>query len=1208
MEKLKELIKKHKIIFIISFLIVFLSIIVSIPSLAKLKNRTTIYTVSSWDGTIATSYKKGDGTKENPYIISNASEYAFFNQQLKTTNYEGIYFELSNDIVINEGIFEYDEAQGLKYILDDITYYVDDYSNEYYDNSQKTGQPIGKVNMSTSIQEFKGNLNGNSFTIYGMYLADSLNYDLGLIKNLEGTINNIYITNSVVYGIGNVSGVIVNSNNSTINNLIYNGYVVNRSETSKTEIDIEPFSIQTSNQETINTININQEQIEGLIKSIKITGEYESTNDEIDTIKINGIEILNNSFEIELGNELLNEIPVYTISQSEETVVNFKNIKYIIEYYNDITAGIISNSKNTSLTNVINKGNIYGNYVSSGIIGKSNEGLNIIQSYNTGTIKSEFVASGIVGVISNNSNHTTIKNTYNKGLINSATSGAILGKSNNNTGIINFENCINVSNTYAINTVENSVVNVVNSYSINGLSTYSGEINGSFVQKEEQIINTKEFMLNNSYNEFISFNDVEKNYSNAWIYENTSLPILYIDDLNNPIANLNVNKYSWNNLSSELNMLDISTNITFSIEDTSLINPAKEKYYYIDNSRVPLTEEQLNNLTTWSEYDDIVKIETSGYYIIYAKIIDQTGNITYINTDILVLNTSGFKAEISDGNNTWTKLENELEDIYFNEDIKLSILAENELDSIASVQYYIANDKLSEEQIKNISTWQQYVDIITITEKGKYVVYVKVVDGLSNIKYVNTDYLIYGGYKETLNLGNNNTNYDSNYITNKSSIAITFESDFEYLFKEGDSHNLITNILLPEGTKITLIDKKNNKVYKKTIDTNDDLYNYESSCDGLTSCIKYATYRFDSFKEIGVSTISNYNEEKNYNQIITNEKYVILINFEDTNMVDNYYDLSFFVAIKDTNDDFVYQTFNKTIEKINIYSTVDNKEIKTTHTLQNDYNNQSIYYNSNSEISINFTDIITYTTINNKNIIDTKYINKKDGLSIKLYDSDGLIINKKYLENIIFEVNEKEYFANKDNEIIINFGSIISDKTKKLKIKTKANSSDLKNGTYYLKIGNFVSDDGYNYDYLNKNEIVIPVIVNNETPITPNYNFNVQMQTESTIIQKSEEENVVSFNITYTGELKEPNIRISLYEKEDLTAYNQKYKIVDLGEYTTDTLLFAETNKYFIDVNNSIFNINLDSTKFNNNGYKYLFELYDGTRKISQLEKYFITK
>ena len=104
MSNIKKIVEKHKIVVVIVSLIIFVGLAVSIPSLAKLKNRNTIYTVSSWDGSVATSFRKGDGTEENPYIISNGSELAFFIEQLKDTDYKGVYFELSNDIVINSGV------------------------------------------------------------------------------------------------------------------------------------------------------------------------------------------------------------------------------------------------------------------------------------------------------------------------------------------------------------------------------------------------------------------------------------------------------------------------------------------------------------------------------------------------------------------------------------------------------------------------------------------------------------------------------------------------------------------------------------------------------------------------------------------------------------------------------------------------------------------------------------------------------------------------------------------------------------------------------------------------------------------------------------------------------------------------------------------------------------------------------------------------
>jgi len=1200
-------VKKHKIIIIFTSIMIFFGLVVSIPSLAKLKNRNTIYTASSWDGSVATSYKKGDGTLENPYIISNGSEFAFFVEQLKTTDYKDVYFELSNDIIINFGIFEYDEEQGLKYTEENISYYVKEYTNEYYDNINYEGNSVGNLNITSTISNFKGNLNGKSFTIFGIYIYDSLEENVSLFKNLEGTITDLYISNSVTYGKGDVSGLAVNANNSTLTNIVYNGLVINKSPSKVSENIVEPISITTTQEEISTLLKLPEVSIEGAIKSVKLTGEYTSTNlDSINTIKINGVDINSNVFEIDFGTSLLNESSIVT-SSTMETTLNFNNLKYIIEYYDDTTSGLISNSTNNSLNQIINKSNIYGNYISSGLVGKANGNLQITNSYNTGNINSNYISSGIIGLIKNNSNHVTITNVYNKGLINGLNSGAIISTAIENTGNININNSINTSINYAINTASNSIINIFNSLSLNGLSIYNGNTNGTFNQTTTENLYAKENLNNLYYNEFVSLEDATINVNNVWIYENDSLPILYIDDLNNPIANINLNKYSWNNLSTELNVIRLTNSITFAIDDVSSVNPVKEKYYYITNSRVALSIEELNNVATWKLYENNVTIEESGYYVIYAKIVDYNGNITYMNTDVIALNVSGFLTNISMNNKEWTTNKSDLIDIYTNDDINLTIYAQDDLYGINSIEYYISNQELTEEEIGAITEWTIYSNNITINAPGKYVIYAKVVNGESITKYLNTDYIVYNGYSETLNIGSSNINYDTNYITTKSLLTLTFTSDFEMDYKEGYTHNLISNILLPLGTKITLIDKYNNKIYNKIIDTEADLYGYNDSCIGISNCSKYATYSFNIFKEIGASD-AYYDESINYNKILKKEKYVMIIDFNNTNLVENYYDISFYLAIKSNEDKVLYETLNNTIENINLYSNINGTEITTTHNLISDYVNQSIYYNSDSETTINLNNEISYSMMNNKNIIDTNYESKKVGLLIGLYNDLGQQINKQYVDNMIFEINGKEYYSNTDNSIKINLGSVVDYQTKTLKIKTKENSSALTNGTYYIKINKFISEDGYYYDSLYNDEINIPLIVENQTSIVPDYSFDIQMLTESVILDKTLESHLVSFNINYLGSLVEPNIKISLYEKNDLTAYNQNYTLVDIKQYTSDNLVAADSKKYFVDVLNPTFNLNLIPNRLNNNGYKFVFELYDGIKKITRIEKYFIVK
>ena len=1202
-------VKKYKVIGALVAFILLLALIISVPSLAKLKNRNTIHSVASWDGTVATSYKSGNGTIDSPYIISNGNEFAFFIEQLKTNDYQGKYFELSNDIIINSGVFSYSESEGLRYTVDNRIYYVKEYTNEYYDNVNREGYAVGYINSIAPIENFKGNLNGKSFTIFGLRMANSVEGDWALFKNLNGAVSDLYITNSVVSGNGNVAGVAINSNAATLTNVVYDGYVLNKKTLKTTEINIDPMAVTGNVLENTTMLTLPSVDVDGGVESIKLIGEYHVLNqEELTSIKINGIEVANNTFDIDLTMNTLTEIPISAITTVDGVSINLSNLKLKVEYYNDVTSGIIANSTNSSLINVINKADIYGTYISSGIVGKANESLQISQSYNTGNVSSQYISSGIVGIVKNNANHTTLTNVYNAGYVSSNVSGAIIGVAQDNTGLININNSFNTSSNYAVNLVSNSTINIVDSYSVNGLSAYNGIVNGEFTLTNIEHFYSEEAMKVIKYNKFVSFEDVKTNTTNAWIYEKNSLPILYIDDLNSPIANINISKYSWNNLGSELNLIDISTNITFAINDVSAINPVKEKYYYITNSRVPMTEEELNAINTWQPYESVVTISESGYYVVYAKIVDMDDDVTYMNTDILVLNVSGFQTTISSGDMTWSSFKTNLSDVYVNKDINLTLLAHDDLIPITSVEYYISSKELTQDEVYNITTWNVYTEPIVINETGKYVLYAKITNSESNVKYLNTDYILYGGYKENITLGNKNINYDTNYITNKSSINMLFESDFEILYKEGYTHNLISNILLPEGTKITLIDKINNKVYKKVINSEEDLYGYNDSCIGVSSCSKYATYSFSMFEEVGTENKVYYDESANYGKLITNEKYSITIDFKDTNLVDNYYNMSFYMALKSSNGDYLYQTLNNYISDINVYSTIDDLEIETSHSLISDYANQTIYYNSNSETIVNLTNVVTYQNINNKNVIDTNYESKKSGILIKLYNSDGAQINGSYLDGMIFELNGEEFYSSNDNSIKINLGSVTDRDSKMLKIKTRENSSALENGTYYIKINQYISDDGYYYDSLYENSIQIPLVVENQTYETPEYSFNVDMLTESIVLDKKEETHQVGFNIIYSGSFIEPNIRVSLYKKNEFTAYNQDYTLINLSEYVSNELVSAEVNKYYVDIYNSNLTYELLPNVFDNNGYKYVFELYDGTRRISKIEKYFIVK
>lgn len=1228
MQKIKEFINKlskpQKItcVIILVGLVLILSIV--IPTLARYKNRSSIVTVPVWDGGVASSYKSGEGTENDPYIISNGSELAYFSVQLLENDYADTYFILSSDIKLNEGIFKYNQEDGIQYILDDEVYYVDFYTNNYYDNVEREGEVKGTVNIFNPLDGFKGNFDGSSYAIYGLYMTNE-NDEIALFTNLEGTISNLYVENALIYG-GNVAGGIsTRASNSLIKNVLLDGYVVGKNEQEIKDISINPVLpiINIKNIEETNYIDLtnNIPFIGSEIISTSLTGELvvEAPEGVNPVIKINGTIVTDNSFEIDLGDVILDSVPISTYVESGEATLSFANLSYNISYIYEVSAGIIAISNNNTIENVINKANVYGYSVSGGLVGASVSSLSINQSYNNGNIYSEHISGGLVSVIEKSNENITISNSYNTGDIFASNIGGLIGTIDNNLAIVSINNVFDTSTTdYSIGQINNTMVNVSNTYFVNGYSAINtGAINGSFIRTTIENLQDKDYVIDNLlFLEFIDSNDLEKNDQNVWVFSNDSLPILFIDDIINPIANIHVNVYSWNNLSYDLNPVKLDSNITFSIDKADELALIKEKHYYISNSNEALTMDEILQIDSWVLYEDVVQITEEGFYIIYSKIVDYDDNATYINTDLLILDLTTSIINISIDDNTWSDLREDLNYVYIDREKNITVEAIDNLLGIASIEYYVTDEILTIQELDklNASLWNIYQDEILINEIGTHLVYVRVIDNYGYVTYANTDYIVLDGYAgENIIIGRNASTYEelAPYITNKSTITLNYNYMKVSNNIEGLSHNLVSNILLPKNTKIVLLDHITEKVYEYQIPTDEDIYNYDNSCDELDSdCMKTATYPFTLFKEVGTGfSDKTFIENNYYNDGVINEKFTIVLDLFNTNITENYNDVMLYLELCNFLGETIRPTLYSTIEKFNIYSNVDGQGSSANLSLTTDYSGNEIIFNSDSTTNINLTNKLEYKIVDGVNVIDTTYENKKIGFSVKLVDTDGNILDKEYLKSVVFKIGDSYYYPEEDNVVRINLESSITDITKTLTIITRKNNSNLEDGTYYFKISNYASVDGKYYDELGS-EIIIPVSITVDSLKTP-YGFSVNMDDEDRIISKLNDEVNVSFNIYQGGYLRNSNIRISLYKKEQLTAYNQDYVIVDLADYVIDDLDLCEDNVYYVTTRpmlNNNFELNLIIANFENTGYKYVFELYSGTKKIGIIEKYFIVK
>ena len=1174
-------IQKLEIIAVIIISIVFINFV--LPTFARFKNRNSIVNVTSWDGTVSSSYRKGDGTKSNPYVISNGNELAFFEYNLRTNDYANTYFEISSDIILNPGIFNVTDA-GIFYILDSNEYVVDLNTNEY---KTKDGVVAGSFKTLDSLKNFKGTLNGTLHTIHGLYMNKKGNN--GLFDSLEGEINNLYVKNALING-GDTSGIIAaNSNNATLKNIMVEGNVIGNSEaynkTVSTNIQNQNFEV--TNNITNKTINIqNNIPTKGaIISKTTLTGvlEVDNNNTENLNVKINDNVIQPGVFSIEMGNYISDNFTL-TMSSNTTSNITLSELKYNVVYEYSVNAGLVGISNNTKFINTINKANVSSLTISGGITGVAIKGINITNSYNNGNIISNNIAGGLVGNIENANNLMNITNSYNTNDINGTLTGGIVANLSNNTGAMNISYSFTTgSDGYAVGNIENTSLNVDNSYYVFGNSgVNTGEYVGIFVQN-----NLANLETNSYFKEYLKYSEYIKDSENdVWVYEENELPILFFDDIKNAIATIHSSLYSWNNLSYELDKIGFKNNITFSITNVDDNNPYKSAEFYVSNKI--LTKDEILAISEWNPYQTIQTITDNGIYVIYARITDQYDNVSYINSDILTLDNVKPLISITTDGFEWTNLKESINNTYVDKTLDLVVSANDDISGIKSIEYYITNEVLKENDLEQLPStyFKEYDKGISINQLGKYIIYVKVSDYSGNISYANTDRIILDGYEITkLYAGSNKGTYDTTNISRNSQISIDISYNNESEEINNLNHNLVTNFLLPIGTKITLIDFIKNKVYTYKISTSEDIYGYAEN--------NKATYPFTEFNEVGsISKNIKYKEDNYYDLGKVDEDYTITLDFSDATISKNYLDSKIYMELLDNNSNIIRPTLYNTINTFNLYSGENNPLL----CISSDYKNEtSIELNSNSQTNIQVNSKLVYS----QDIIDTSYENDEIELGIKLVDENDSIVTSDNLNNIIVKYKDKEYHAGIDNIFHIKLDGI-KDVNDSLQIITYENDNSLKIGNYYFKLFNYISNK-----LVNNNEITINAKLTREK-IKYKYELNVNDDKNNLKILERNNTYKMKYNVDQVSKIDNPKIRVSLYRKNELTATNQDYTLIPLKDYTSDNL--DEFINSIYNVNTNEFTININTTNMDINGYKLVFTLYDDTYVVGNVEKYFIVR
>lgn len=288
----KDLFNKYKNLIIIVVLIAMIFLAWSIISTFSATTSD-----SAWDGTIAKEFTSGTGTEDNPYIISNASEFALFKKIMES---------------------------------DDAALYAD--KNFQIVNSFNYGKHDITIN---NIIPFSGTMDGNFNTINNAAFTKSL---LNSIDN--GTIKNIALKN-INYNLENAKGaILVNSiSNSTLNMIMVTGDILADSASTFGGL------VYTSTNTTYNNIILNYNVSSSTDNNYKFAYSIDSFNGN--NILKNNDGIKNTSSEIELNIDSF-EVDKNHLKINNEDVKNFTSDNHVIVIMNDdfIFQSKLSNKEN----------------------------------------------------------------------------------------------------------------------------------------------------------------------------------------------------------------------------------------------------------------------------------------------------------------------------------------------------------------------------------------------------------------------------------------------------------------------------------------------------------------------------------------------------------------------------------------------------------------------------------------------------------------------------------------------------------------------------------------------------------------------------------------------------------------------------------------------------------------------------------------------
>jgi len=448
-------------------------------------------------------------------------------------------------------------------------------------------------------------------------------------------------------------------------------------------------------------------------------------------------------------------------------------------------------------------------------------------------------------------------------------------------------------------------------------------------------------------------------------------------------------------------------------------------------------------------------------------------------------------------------------------------------------------------------------------------------------------------------------------ISSKSSFSTYFSlfADGTNLYQQGYHRALISNYVLPENTKITMIDLSDISLpeYYYHVITAQDVQ------DAINQLATYGDIRYNlsMFEVMGAYNSGAYYDDavKNaqyYNAIddYSAEEFIFIIDFEDTTISSTALGNSLLFELLDSNGHTIINVLGVQQPNMvyNIYTDHD-ASVNVTGTISKN----EIY--AGEFFLLDLDTVYTQTKVGGSTVYDTRFLDYKMGLKIYLKNSQGQIVSGTSLLGLYYKIAGVNYYPNIDGTIRVK----IADKVGSAKtwVNVYTGTSKLATGAYKVVVEAFGSPDGLYYGNTTPAKKEFDINVINEI-----YGLDVTVDPQEMIIDGTTGLNLKNLNtlnyfIQYNSGLLQPNIHLRLYRRKYDTIYDTNFELVDLQDYTSLPLIPSSNPNDYIAISSPQAENNLAiqlKSGLEIGTYKLEFVLYDNVTEIGIVEKYFIIK